>query len=87
MAGVEGTRFLFEVGRDRAVHVAVADGVVVCRSPSGAWAPVRLQTNEGLRSRYPGRGPPQVGPTDARAMRAYEDLSREVSRAPEIKRQ
>ena len=81
VAGVEGTRFLFEVGRDRAVHVAVADGVVVCRSPQGAWAPVRLRTNEGLRSRYPGRGPPQVGPSDARVLRAYEAMSLAISRA------
>ena len=83
VAGVEGTRFLFEVGRDRSVHVAVADGAVVCRSPQGAWAPVRLRTNEGLRTRYPGRGQPQVGATDAGAMRAYEELTRAVSRAPE----
>ena len=81
VAGVEGTRFLFEVGRDRAVHVAVADGVVVCRSPQGAWAPVRLRTNEGLRSRYPGRGPPQVGPSDARELRAYEATALAISRA------
>ena len=88
VAGVEGTRFLFEVGRDRAVHVAVADGVVVCRSPQGAWAPVRLRTNEGLRSRYPGRGPPQVGPSDSRELRAYEAMSLAISRAqpPDSKR-
>jgi hypothetical protein len=81
VAGVEGTRFLFEVGRDRAVHVAVAEGVVVCRSPEGAWAPVRLRTNEALRSRYPGRGSPQVGPSDARELRAYEAMSVAISRA------
>jgi len=81
VAGVEGTRFLFEVGRDRAVHVAVADGVVVCSSPQGAWAPVRLRTNEGLRSRYPGRGPPVVAKTDPRELRAYEAMALAVSRA------
>ena len=81
VAGVEGTRFLFEVGRDRAVHVAVADGVVVCSSPAGAWVPVRLRSNEGLRSRYPGRGPPVVGRTDARELRAYEAMALAVSRA------
>ena len=58
VAGVEGTRFLFEVGRDRAVRVAVADGAVVCRSPQDAWAPVRLQANEALLSRYLSRAPP-----------------------------
>ncbi len=81
VAGVEGTRFLFEVGRDRAVHVAVADGVVVCSSPQGAWAPVRLRSNEGLRSRYPSRGPPVVGKTDASELRAYEAMALAVSRA------
>lgn len=81
VAGVEGTRFLFEVGRDRAVHVAVADGVVVCSSPQGAWAPVRLRTHEGLRSRYPGRGPPVASRTDVRELRAYEAMALAVSRA------
>lgn len=81
VAGVEGTSFLFEVGRNRAVHVAVADGAVVCRSPQGAWSPVRLRANEGLRSRYPGRGPPQVASVDARELRRYEELARAVSLA------
>ncbi len=83
VAGVEGTRFLYEVGRDRAVRVAVADGEVVCRSPQGVWAPVRLRANEALLARYPGRTPPVVGRADARELRAYEEISREVSRAPE----
>ena len=53
VAGVEGTRFLFEVGRDRAVRVVVADGAVVCRSPQDAWSPVRLRANEALLSQLP----------------------------------
>jgi hypothetical protein len=81
VAGVEGTRFLFEVGRDRAVRIAVADGAVVCRSPKDAWAPVRLRGNESLLARYPGRGPPAVGKADAREMRAYEELSLQIGRA------
>jgi hypothetical protein len=83
VAGVEGTRFLFEVGRDRAVRVAVADGAVVCRSPQDAWAPVRLQANEALLSRYPSRAPPMRTAADASELRAYEQLSRDVSSAPE----
>jgi hypothetical protein len=83
VAGVEGTRFLYEVRRDRAVRVVVADGEVVCRSPQGAWAPVRLRTNEALVASYPARTPPLVGSADARELRAYEELSRDVSRAPE----
>ena len=83
VAGVEGTRFLFEVGRDRAVRVAVADGAVVCRSPQDAWAPVRLRANEALLSRYPSRAPPTHTAADASELRAYEQLSRDVSSAPE----
>jgi hypothetical protein len=83
VAGVEGTRFVFEVGRDRTVHVAVADGAVVCRSPQSSWAPVRLRASEALLSHYPSRVPPKVSSADARELRAYEELSREVSRAPE----
>ena len=83
VAGVEGTRFLFEVDRNRAVHVAVADGAVVCSSPQGAWAPVRLRANESLLANYPSRVRPQVGSADTRELSGYEALSREVSRAPE----
>ena len=82
VAGVEGTRFLFEVGRNRAVHVAVADGAVVCSSPKSAWAPVRLRANEELLSHYPSRVPPQVGSGDAREMRALRAaVARSQSRA------
>ncbi|MEP6609693.1 MAG: hypothetical protein ABJA83_13575 [Burkholderiaceae bacterium] len=83
VAGVEGTRFLFEVGPDRSVRVAVADGAVVCRSRQNAWPPVRLRANEQLASRYPNRAPPSVGAADTRELRTYEQLSKEVSNAPE----
>ena len=83
VAGVEGTRFLFEVDRNRAVHVAVADGAVVCSSPQRAWAPVRLRANEALLSHYPSRVPPTHTAAVASELRAYEQLSRDVSSAPE----
>ena len=83
VAGVEGTRFLFEVSPDRSVRVAVADGAVVCSSPRGAWAPLRLRANEAFVSRYPSRAPPTVGAADARELRGYEALSQQVSRAQE----
>jgi hypothetical protein len=83
VAGVEGTRFLFEVGRDRTVRVVVADGAVVCQSPQQAWPPVRLRANEALLSRYPSRTPPIHTGADASELRAYEQLARDVSRAPE----
>lgn len=80
VAGVEGTRFLFEVGRDRTVRVAVADGVIVCRSPRGGWAPVRLHANQTLLSRYPSRTAPLVSDADTRELRGYEELSLELGR-------
>lgn len=83
VAGVEGTRFLFEVAPDRSVRVAVADGAVVCSSPRSAWAPLRLRANEAFVSRYPSRAPPTVSAADARELRGYEALSQEVSRAQE----
>jgi hypothetical protein len=60
----EGTRFLFEVGRDRSVRVVVADGVVTCRSPSGAWPDVRLAAGRSLL--YFGQGTPRVQPANPR---------------------
>jgi len=86
VAGVEGTRFLFEVAPDRAVRVAVADGVVVCTSPKGAWSPVRLRANEALVSRYPSRASPTVGVAEASELRAYQALSEQVSRATDVQR-
>lgn len=80
VAGVEGTRFLFEVGRERTVRVAVADGVIVCRSPRGVWAPVRLRANQTLLSRYPSRTAPVVSDADTRELRAYDELSLELDR-------
>lgn len=81
VAGVEGTRFLFEVAPDRAVRVAVADGAVVCSSPRGAWSPVRLRTNQALVSRYPSRSSPTVRDAEASELRAYQGLTEQISRA------
>ncbi len=80
VAGVEGTRFLFEVARDRTVRVAVADGVVVCRSPRGVWTPVRLRANQTFVARFASRTPPLVSEADTRELRAYEELSVELDR-------
>ncbi|MBK7235365.1 MAG: FecR domain-containing protein [Sterolibacteriaceae bacterium] len=46
VAGVEGTEFVFQVPRDRSVMVTVLDGVVVCRSRTGVYPPVRLRRGE-----------------------------------------
>jgi len=83
VAGVEGTRFLFEVRPDRSVRVAVADGVVACRSRSNQWAPFRLRPNEAMFSSYPNRSAPRLMPADARELRELEDWSRQVADAPE----
>jgi hypothetical protein len=82
VAGVEGTRFLFEVRRDRSVRVAVAEGRVTCRSPKGDWAPFRLRTHEAVLASYPGRGTPRVVPADTRELQALDDWFRHVAAAP-----
>ncbi|MEO7850816.1 MAG: hypothetical protein ABIR94_01005, partial [Rubrivivax sp.] len=69
VAGVEGTAYLFEVARDRSVHVAVAEGVVACSTKDGSWAAIRLPAGQSLRSAYPNRAVPRVGPADARELR------------------
>ena len=83
VAGVEGTRFLFEVRPDRGVAIAVADGVVACRPrQAGGWAPVRLRANEALLSAYPNRAPPRVVPADARELRDAAAWAASVAEAP-----
>ena len=83
VAGVEGTSYLFEVQRDRDVRVAVAEGVVSCRSRDGSWAPIRLHPGQMLSSSYPNRAPPRVGGADARALRDMAAWAAEVAKAGE----
>jgi len=82
VAGVEGTRFLFEVARDRSVRVAVLDGVVTCRSKRRSWAPIPLGRRQELVSAYPNRAPPQVGLTNPREMDAIRAWAEQVRTAP-----
>lgn len=82
VAGVEGTRFLFEVTRDRKVRVAVAQGVVSCSSRDGSWQSVSLQAGQALVSAYPNRARPQVMPADPRELRDLEDWAAQVAAPP-----
>lgn len=83
VAGVEGTRFAFEIAAgSRDVRVVVASGVVVCTSRDGSWQPLRLHANQALISKYPSRSPPRVVPADARELRDLEDWAAKVSAVP-----
>ncbi len=83
VAGVEGTAYLFEVARDRDVHVAVAEGVVACTAKDGSWVAVRLPAGQSLRSAYPNRAAPRVGPADARELRDAAAWAAAVAKAGE----
>ena len=82
VAGVEGTRFLFEVTPDRKVRVAVAQGVVSCGSRTGNWQAVSLHAGQALVSVYPNRAIPQVMPADPRELRDLEDWAAQVAALP-----
>jgi hypothetical protein len=62
VAGVEGTEYVLQFAPDRSVKVIVFDGVVVCRSPTGSWSPIRLRGGEAFVSEYPNRSAPLVRP-------------------------
>lgn len=83
VAGVEGTAYLFEVALDRGVHVAVAEGVVACTAKDGTWVAVRLPAGQALRSGYPNRAAPRVGPADPRALRDAAAWAAAVAKAGE----
>jgi len=83
VAGVEGTAYLFEVGLDRGVHVAVAAGAVACTAKDGSWAAIRLPAGQSLRSAYPNRAAPHVGPADARELRDALAWAAAVAKAGE----
>jgi hypothetical protein len=59
----DGTRFLFEVRRDRSVRAVVAEGAVTVHSRTGGWTPLRLTSGRGLVV-HPGGQAPQLMPAD-----------------------
>jgi hypothetical protein len=82
VAGVEGTDFMFEVRADRGVRVVVLDGVVVGRSKTKSWDPIRLRPGVAFSSRYPNREPPRVGPASQRELDDIRAWVRSVIDAP-----
>ncbi|KAI5913240.1 FecR family protein [Thauera sp. 2A1] len=60
VTGVEGTEYVLQVVRGGMLKVVVLEGVVVCRSRTGRWSPMRLQRGEMLLSDYPNRSVPSV---------------------------
>lgn len=60
VAGVEGTRFLFESERGREVRVVVLEGGVRCTPKAGGWEPIRLTAGMSLAARYGTRQAPRV---------------------------
>ena len=83
VAGVEGTGFTFEVGRDRSVRVVVLDGTVAFRSRTGSWPAVRLRAHQVAVSPYPNRAPPRVDQASVREIEEIRRWAREVMSAPQ----
>lgn len=81
VAGVEGTAFAFEVRPDRAVRVVVLQGVVACRSRTGAWPPLRMRAAEAMYSPYPNRTPPRVEPASRSELDALNAWAQRVRNA------
>ncbi|ATE58787.1 FecR domain-containing protein [Thauera sinica] len=73
VTGVEGTEYVLQVARGGALKIVVLDGVVVCRSRTGRWSPVRLQRGEMLVSDYPDRTAPRV---QRAPLKDWEEASR-----------
>lgn len=55
ITGVEGTEYTLEARRGGAVVVIVLDGVVLCRSRSGSWDPVRVSRGDAFLYDFPNR--------------------------------
>ena len=76
VAGVAGTRFLFEVRSDRSTRVAVAQGEVTCTPRRGSWSPIRLQPGEALAVMHDERVQPAryaADPDELREAGAFAD--------------
>jgi hypothetical protein len=82
VAGVEGTGFVFEVGRDRSVRVVVLDGVVACRSRTGSWPTVRLGPRQALTSPYPNRVQPRAEQASTQEVEEIVQWVQQVTGAP-----
>jgi len=79
-AGVEGTHFVFEVGPDERVHIAMVDGVVTVNPRQASWPPVTYRAgDEGFIRR--GSAPEPVRPLDFRAAQLILDHTAAVERA------
>lgn len=74
----DGTRFLFEVGRDRHTRIVVAEGALNCRPRNAAWPVVRLTTARALLV-VPGNAPPRLLPADPREV---DGPLRAITQAP-----
>mgnify|MGYP001604393303 FL=1 len=82
VAGVAGTRFLFEVRPDRSTRVAVADGVVTCNPREGTWGTVRLFPGQALQVSFPVRAQPRPVAADPSELREAADWAESVAAAP-----
>lgn len=82
VAGVAGTRFLFQVRPDRTTHVAVVDGEVTCTPRQTGWTPVRLVANEALTVGDAARGQPLRVAADPRELRDAAEWAQRVGGAP-----
>jgi hypothetical protein len=76
VAGVAGTRFLFQVRPDRSTRIAVAQGEVTCSPRRGSWSPIRLHPGEALAVTQDERGQPPTyaaDPDELREAAAFAD--------------
>lgn len=74
ITGVEGTEYTLEARRGGAVVVVVLDGVVLCRSRSGSWDPVRVRRGEAFLADSQGRTRPEVRPASPGEMEDIRGL-------------
>ena len=81
VAGVSGTRFLFQVRPDRSTRIAVAQGEVTCTPRRGAWSPIRLRPGEALVVEDDERAEPRSAAADPAELREAAALADRVAGA------
>ncbi len=81
VAGVEGTRFLFESKRGGPTKVMVLEGVVHCSSKTTSWPMIRLTGAQALSAAY-GSAEPRIAQVSHAELSEIEQWANAIRTAP-----
>jgi len=82
VAGVEGTRFLFESKRGSHTRVVVLDGIVNCSSKTNSWPTIRMTRADALTAPFGSSAEPHTSQIDRAELTKIERWASAIQTAP-----